>query len=314
MALKVSQSRLPIEEAEASFAERKNRLAIALLRVDCDLHLAQFVLWVFNATHGGEHGELRKTYDELASKPLGLCCSRSKARSTVELAADLGFVTVRRTRDSAGGQSANCYQVNWPGIASIVRCGRWRPDVATEQGGVATKHPGASTEQGDASWRHHIRNNTFPAPSNHNPDPDRSTETDPIRDLLITEHPVLAEAATRSVEPLDPGGLAGHAFAPLQQSDLESTGRMLQWFRRQLGLRSPLTHSTEADLLLVVGAALYASREVAERVRRNRVALFVDTVKRRKWRKAVPHINDARRLIDSLVATHPEVLGPCHAS
>jgi hypothetical protein len=73
------QPELPFGEAEGSFAERKELLGLALLRANASIYESQFMLWLFNVTHGGIHGFLEKSYAELAARPWGLCCHPNQA-------------------------------------------------------------------------------------------------------------------------------------------------------------------------------------------------------------------------------------------
>lgn len=67
---------------------------------------------------------------------------------------------------------------------------------------------------------------------------------------------------------------------------------MIAWFRRQLAAPEPVTGPTEAELLLVLAAARYATKLPDNQVR-NRVGLFVRCVSRRYWRRLLPQLQGA---------------------
>jgi hypothetical protein len=114
------QQRLPFEMAEASHADRRNMLAGALNRLKCDLYLSRLCLWIFDVTKGGIEGDLSKSYEELAARPFGLCCSVSKARTTVGQAARVGLIAVRERRYVSLGQQANAYWIDWDGVRRLL--------------------------------------------------------------------------------------------------------------------------------------------------------------------------------------------------
>ena len=110
--------------AEGTYEERRHRLRGAIDRLRAkgskmiDLHLKDFVFWVFNVTAGGlPSSQLVKSYDQLAATD-GLCCSVPKARSTVNHARYLRLVRVH-DRYAAGSQLANGYTIDWDGVAAI---------------------------------------------------------------------------------------------------------------------------------------------------------------------------------------------------
>lgn len=111
-----NQRSLPLGEAQGAYDERRNELGLALLRVNADLYLRDFMLWIFNVTDGGIAGSLKKSMKELAQRPWGLCCSPEKVRSTVEAAVAYGWIDRERTRNASGDAGPNAYSLNWDGI------------------------------------------------------------------------------------------------------------------------------------------------------------------------------------------------------
>jgi hypothetical protein len=106
------------DESEGTRADLKNDLGIALLKSNANIYLAQLMIWVFNTTDRTK--PLKKSYDELAARPWGLCCSRSQAYATVKKAERLGMLHARptytgprhsglqRVLDQLGRCAANC--------------------------------------------------------------------------------------------------------------------------------------------------------------------------------------------------------------
>jgi hypothetical protein len=59
------------EQSEGTRADLKNLLGLAL-QVQANIYLAQLMIWIFNTT---DRTKLKKSYNELALRPWGLCCS-----------------------------------------------------------------------------------------------------------------------------------------------------------------------------------------------------------------------------------------------
>jgi hypothetical protein len=323
----LEQRTLDFSAAEMQYADRQNLLAIALQRAECDLFLARLCLWIFNTTDGGLAGELKKSYEELAARPYGLCCSRSKARSTVAQAKFLGLITVAEERYRSFGQTSNAYALDWAAIHSFVHGPKKRhsleglPGVSTEHGGVSTEHGGVSTEHGGVSTEHPFKEITFSLPSlerkelRTGPAPAAAAagprfeklKQQELYDAVVGEVPELREALGRRIAPLPPNSLVyGGAFAPIERRHLDNPRVMVEWFRRQLSLGEPVMGGTEADLLLTLAASIHATRLPDADVKRNRVAVFVATLARGRWRDAARYVQDARRLLDELAARYAE--------
>ena len=133
------QRELPLSEAEGSYDERRNRLGLALIRVNADLYLRDFMLWIFNVTDGGIAGSLKKSINEIMQHPWGLCCSKSKARSTVETAAHYKWIVIERTYSAQGDAGPNSYAINWPGIRASLNTSQ-KPGSRTNR--IGSDDPG----------------------------------------------------------------------------------------------------------------------------------------------------------------------------
>jgi hypothetical protein len=106
------------EQSEGTRADLKNDLGIALLKCNANIYLAQLMIWVFNTTDRTK--PLKKSYEELASRPWGLCCSRSQAYATVKKAERLGILHATPTYTGPGIQGSNEYSIDWDGVRRIV--------------------------------------------------------------------------------------------------------------------------------------------------------------------------------------------------
>ena len=111
------QRPLDFAGAEASHAERRHWLGLALLAASADLHLATLCRLVFDATHGGALEETAaRTVDRLAARPWGLCCGVTKARATIARAVAAGLLAVEQTYQSTGARGPNAYRIDWDSI------------------------------------------------------------------------------------------------------------------------------------------------------------------------------------------------------
>jgi hypothetical protein len=319
---------LPFGEAEGAFNERKSLLGMALLKVRADLHLAQFVLWVFNTTAGGLEGRLVKSYDELASPPWGLCCGRTKARETVDRARQLGLVAWDEARTASGARCPNEYYIDWEGVrnatglAGVLGAASRHGDAAGRQGDAASRHGGAATRPLSKEY-------TFPTPTDSEAEteaeeplprkaanfdskgtPRTGSQSGPEprqAERWFGEVPELREAAGRRIVPLPPAGLVYGAFKPLKETNL-ADGSLVAWYRRQIGLSRPLTGDTEADLLLVLAAGIAASKIPDREVLKSRVGIFSATVSRGAWSKVLFCVPAARELLDHVASLRPDCL------
>lgn len=325
------QGELPFAQAEGSHAERLNLLNLALSRLECDLHLANFVRWIFATTAGGREGELLKSYEELASRPNGLCCSYSKARSTVAWALQAGIVRAAEHRYVSLGQKANSYTIDWEGVSAVLHAPR-RPGAFIEQGGALTRQGPASTRQ---PFKEEILSlnslcnsgpdrKAGPQPAKRNHEGKKPTEgdrgrgsaaisatEDPRWSAIFREVPELAEAADRRVAPLPAGQLVYGVFSREAWTPrmLERRGLVVEWFRRQLSAPSPVAGATEVDLLLVLATAIRVASLPDREVKKSRIGMLVCTIIRREWQPVLPHVPAARRVLDELLArVGPELL------
>lgn len=162
------QQDFDLPSKDAARQERLNDLYTALLIVECDKHLAALCEWVFNFTAGGSVGELKRTYDELAARPRGLCCSRAKARKTVEWATAERLLALHVHRRYDGAQEANGLSIDWDGVRAIkLRPGRSRRGALGEHGGALGEHGGALARQGDALPQHLLKEQSSSLPPNN---------------------------------------------------------------------------------------------------------------------------------------------------
>lgn len=318
------QGALEFAQAEAAFADRQNLVNLALQRIEADIFLCRLLERVFYLTHGGREGEsVVKSYSELAARPLWLCCSTSKARSTVGLARHYGLLKVSEDRYASGGQKANHYAIDWEGVRAILHGGRagsqGRPRGANgsqAQGGpgaptrhppASIEHPHASTEQGGVLLEHPSLDNLFlisseslfpdPVPE---PVPARASDLRKLPEELAIV-PELHEAACRTVCPRPVGKLAYGAFASIEERHLKQPGALVAWYAHQLSLPEPVLDGANfAEAILVVAAGMFAARLPAAEVRRSRVGIFVHTVTRRDWRRVLRYVPPAAEAVNAL--------------
>jgi len=303
------QRDLPLAEAEGTHADRRARLGLALDAAACDLHLRELALWVFNVTAGGTAGELTRTHAQLAARPWGLCCSATTARRTVAKARRLGLLTVEAARYVTGGQRANSYRVDWAGVAALASPGAGvhsdYPGGHSDQPPSQDGHPGV--QDGHPFKEDSPSDSPFPTsgPGPEGPPPGRNGET-------IPDAPELRDAASLAVEPLDPGRMLYGAYKPLRPGHLDAPLAVVRWFRCQAGLERPVLPGDGPHLLLALAAADYAARMPEAEVRKNRAALFVAVVSRRRWWDCLDRVPEAARRLADLVDRHgPDLLtGP----
>jgi len=155
------QTRLEFGAAEGQWEERRQRLGLALIAVDCDAELSRLCEYVFRLTEGGSAGSVIKPHDELAARPWRMCCSRAKARSTVSRAVSLGLIRRTEQRYISQGQRANAYEIDWQGIERILierASGRRIPQfalaAACQEPGALPEHPPALPEHPGALPEH----------------------------------------------------------------------------------------------------------------------------------------------------------------
>jgi hypothetical protein len=356
------QTALPFREGEASHAERWNDLVIALYRTGprCNCELATFVRWVFNATSGGTSGVLIKSYEELAARPLGLCCSRRTAARTVERAVRLRLVAAAHRLKPDGTQMNNAYTIDWEGVrmrklgrepsadltmgvaeftTPIVKSARALRNTvlaaverSSDTGPVGTDPtpgdfneetlesgndacaPGAQRAGAGVDTR--IR---MPGAQRAGPDDGRApgahaagaairapgahaAGADADQERILAQSPILATARGRRIAPLPANTLVHGVFAGIAERHLQEPFRLVEWHRRQLDTAVCVQGDTEADLLLTLATAMYAAALPEGAVRRNRVAVFVHTISRRKWLRALPYVPQAKALLDQAIA------------
>ncbi len=63
---------------------------------------------------------MQRSYREFGSRPLGLCCGKTKTRGTVKAAKKFGLLSVEPMYLDNGGQLSNRYSINWTGVKSVI--------------------------------------------------------------------------------------------------------------------------------------------------------------------------------------------------
>lgn len=340
------QQSLPFEEAEAAASERRNLLGLALQRLECDLHLAQFVLWVFNATQAGTAGELLKSYNELRRAPWGLCCSAAKARTTVARALQAGVVAARSNPYSSGGQRANGYRIDWEGVRQVLRLPVHasaetphppEPGAFIEQGYASTAQGHALTAQGDASTAQPyigITSSLLPLcttgpdrkapPDRAGPDvsggfQERGDDQEPPADSRPGKSCTPATIPDRLVA--DVPQLRDSAAIPVTSlpprtllADVFGPLRPEVFDSPALAVewfRRQLSAYRPAMPGTKAGLLLWLAtieQIAADRQSRNRVALLVHRVATASWDRAVRFIPQAEAKLDALARSYPDVL------
>jgi hypothetical protein len=161
---------------------------------------------------------------------------------------------------------------------------------------VEIDHAQATLEQTEATLELH--NGTGRDSTGQNNNPDRP-EGRPAGNLILENQrqdlpdwPELKPFAERSVEPLCLADLPDRvrselsgkrAYEPISEPWLRNTADLAAWHRWQLTLSQPVLGKSVAHLLLVLCAAEDALGMPKESVRKNRVAVFVNCIKRRDW-------------------------------
>lgn len=303
-----SQRQIDFGAGEGSFDERRNLVGLSLLQVSTDLHLKDFVIWVFNVTKGGTAGELLKSYRELAASPWGLCCSESKARSTVARAVHYKLVNKSENRYVSCGQRANGYSIDWDGIRQLLRINR-RPAVVSEHPPVLERQGDVLTKQGavlrEQPYKEIPLSSGFSSEDSlsRKPNPEEPTPREPWPRVFEIE-----EAEERKVLCLTVGELAYGVFKPLKEKFLAEPSCVVVWFRRQLSAERPVMGDSEAELLLTIAAAIHAVMMPAKEIKRSRCAVFIDVVAHHKWRRVTDRIPEARSRLDKVLSEQPNAL------
>lgn len=241
------QKDLPFAEADGSRADRRNLLGLAMLQLGVDAAEARFMEWLFNITDGGARGELKKCYEELASRPWGMCCSPGKARNVIRRLKSRGVISVHEHIYQHDGQSANSYRIDWDGVRALL--GITRPGVTGEQGGVTGGQRSVTTEQGSVTTRHPNKGNTL---SYHSSWPaGRKEEVSPK-----------AEPRNQTTETT-----LAHGWSPTDRSDVLTALRNAG-YDAQVATR--LAHESETELGLAAEAVLAICAEFSHPTNRQR--------------------------------------------
>ena len=300
------QSQLGFGEAEGTHNERKALLARAMTSLHADLYVWRFVWRVFETTDGGAEGkELIKSYRELAEHSwIGLCCSVDKARAVVRKTRDeFGIIASTEQRYVTNGQRPNGYSVHWPEVRRIVTGWPLVPGGTSDQGGGTSDHP---YKENRAS---------LPAPSSPVPVPEEPTPgTVRVKSVLESDAPCFAvlKHRRRRANPLPCEwtmkngtrcSMSGSAFKPLKESHLSDATSMLSWHQHQLSAPRPVYAPYEADQILTVCVALYASKMNATEVKKTRVAVFANMSVKRNFTKALRYLDEAIEAVDNVTCS-----------
>jgi len=304
------QTELPFARAEQLAIVRKAVLAAygqaAKTRVSARIQKA--VLRVLD-DHGAPGRPCWLSYETIAAE--APCGVRTAKRAIDALRAQSLICTERRM--TPAGVCCNHYTIVWSELALR--------QTAADQSAANADQSAANADQSAANdqpkCRHGTqngmkRNETFPGPDPEaGPLPKNfANQTTAIRNPQsqipnpkspIPNLPELVEASARPVAPLPAGDLQYGVFAAITIKQLRGAGSMIGWFRKQLSAPRPATGPTEADLLLVLAASIWAVDLPAERIHRNRVAVFVATVSRGRWQRVLPKLPEARRRLAVLL-------------
>lgn len=134
--------------------------------------------------------------------------------------------------------------------------------------------------------------------------PDRTVGADPnriengdrkdVRTAVIASIRLLTEASLVVIDSRPAtAGISRGAFSVLRTRHLSNAAGLREWFQKQLSLHDPVTGNTKADLLLVLAAAIYATKVPEADVKKSRVAIFIDCIHKQRWRKATRYIDQA---------------------
>jgi hypothetical protein len=317
------QQHVPFWRYSAAYEEERGYLGLAVMRLRCDLHEVQFLLWLFNTTEAGRKGTLQKSYKQIADWPWGLCCSPDKAESTVQKLQRKRLCHVEETWNAQGIQTANRYTYDRDLI--LAACGLRRQPPAAEAAPPAAEAAPPAAEAAPPAAQAHIRNNT----SSHLFSPfhtsfDRSRERAEARKLTPDQHRQriaeqldyegvwqvadLRAARERTVAPLPAEILLLDLWKPIQASHLTDAAALTRWFRQQLSVQWPATGGSQAELVLVLAAGLACAAIPAREVTHARERVFAATIARGLWRKVLHQTPQALRRLDELLQAHSDCL------
>jgi hypothetical protein len=316
----LTQKALDLDGGEAAYSERLNDIELAMDRLGkhCDAEMSLFLRLIFSYTHGGAAGLYRRSLAQLATRR-NLCCGRTKAAQVVETAERWGLVTVTRSRRTDGAPVSNEYALCWPGIRHVRINGT--PWCLEDTGYAAphtrytagrtrytagrTRYAAGRTlcKEKQSSCCQEAKIRTGPeavagaGPTSADPE-NLGMPVDRLREELLRTVPELIAVAGVMIAPSQPAKLLYGIWAALEGKHIADQIHLVNWFRSQLGTPHPVMQGTEADLLLCVAAGIYAQRRPESEVLKNRVALFVNTVANRKWRRVTPYVSAARVVVD----------------
>lgn len=122
-------------------------------------------------------------------------------------------------------------------------------------------------------------------------------EKESERTKVIGSDSLLVEASLIEITPLKPKRLTADPYHMIQDQHLPDSGFMREWFQRQLGLKRPVCHNTEADLIFVLCSAQYASALTNQT---NKSKVFVAMVRDQQWERAYGYLNRAVTELEKL--------------
>lgn len=113
----------------------------------------------------------------------------------------------------------------------------------------------------------------------------------PHRAAFFADNELLRKAAEVPVERKSARSLKQSAFATFEEPHLSETASLVEWHARQLSSNEPVMGATEADLLLVIATAIFATNH--RNVKTSRVGIFIDILTKHRFRKVVRHLPKA---------------------
>jgi hypothetical protein len=265
-----------------SEGERLGKLAEAAARMGAGPRLTAALLAVARSAGSDSRAVITLSHRQLAGE---LACSERTARRVADDGKRCGLLRTLPAIDEQGFcHGPNSYSIDWPEVLSACH-----PSRADKIG-----HPLAKNGQGVAKNGHPPRRDFAPIPraragavlasfllseeKNSGPVP----VPEPVRQKLQEEPADLVDARQRAIEPMPLGRrLADGVFRPLTPAKLADPLAMIEWTRRQLSADLPVVDATEADLLLVLACARYATHPPIGKPIRSPVGWFTWAARKR---------------------------------
>jgi len=298
--------------------ERRRRLRTALKQIPgADLKDWSMLLLV---CHFADGDGLVRDYDELSEL---LWCGRRTVIRLVKRLEELDLLEVRQTYDRDGAASKNAYKLNWERIDALVtksirssgatvrQCHPDTPQCQDDTGQCQTDTPQC---QDGTSFKEELFPGTLsgnslntvpvrkagPVPLLEVSQKPRASR-DWLRDAGLSHITELVEALDRRVTPLPVGELAEKGtYHSIDPEDLTKPPPIIEWFRRQLSLASPVCGPSEAELLLCLAAAAHVYHMPGNKISKSKPAYFSYLVANRKWLKVAYRIGKAKSILESI--------------